>query len=131
MSANESDQENELIIEMRADADQVVIANQVPTVAIPDVRTGSKISYFLRAKKSMLMARNVSKAKRLAPHARILRSHSTLRSISAASTPVAEKETAEYLRKRAVLREQKITNAETATNEMPNDPQKLRPTAPY
>ena len=60
LSANDSDQESEFTIEIRADADQVVIANQVPTVAIPDVRTRSKRPSFLRAKKSMLMARNVS-----------------------------------------------------------------------
>ena len=97
LGASESDQESEFIIEIRADANQVVIANQVPTVAIPDGRTGSKRPSFLRAQKRMLVARNVSKAKRLAPHTRILRSHSTLRSSSAANTPVAEKETAEYL----------------------------------
>ena len=111
LGASESDQESEFIIEIRADANQVVIANQVPTVAIPDGRTRSKRPSFLRAQKRMLVARNVSKAKRLAPHTRILRSS------SAANTPVAEKETADYLRKRAALREKKITNDETATND--------------
>ena len=109
---------------MRADADQVVIANQVPTAAIPDNSTGNERPYILRARKSMLMARNISKAKRLSSkNTRILRSHSTLRSISAESTSAAEKETAEYLQKRAALREKKMTNDETTTNKMPNDPQ--------
>ena len=124
LSANESDQESEFIIEMRADADQVVIANQVPTAAIPDNSTGNKRPSILRARKSMLRARNISKANRLSSkNTRILRSHSTLRSISAESTSAAEKETAEYLQKRAALREKKMTNDETTTNKMPNDPQ--------